>query len=360
MTKAKIAIAGAGVYGATTAIRLAEQGHDVHLFDPLGVLNAASAINQFRIHSGYHYPRSPETIGETMEARQEFMDTFAPAIVRTSQHYYAIPHEGSQTQPDLFERVMAEHKISARPCRPPWMNFDFIDKCYEVDEQIYDPEILRDELTKKIEALGIDFNKSEFTPAMRPDYDFVVWATYGLGPSRGLFSSIKFQVAEKILIQLPKQLQHVSLVVIDGPFTAFDPYGNSERSLWGSAKNTNHWTTTDPKEPIPEQYVPLLNRPSFAPIAWTRFEAMRQDAILAVPASAEAVYLGSRFTVRVVENNPIQDRRTLYVQETAPGEIHIFSGKVVGAVKAARLVSERIAKGQRSGSQRGASGNATR
>ena len=32
------------------------------------------------------------------------------------------------------------------------MNFDFIDKCYEVDEQIYDPEILRDELTKQIEC----------------------------------------------------------------------------------------------------------------------------------------------------------------------------------------------------------------
>jgi hypothetical protein len=180
---------------------------------------------------------------------------------------------------------------------------------------------------------------------MRGDYDFVVWAVYGLGPSRGLFKSVKFQVAEKILIELPKQLQHVSLVVIDGPFTAFDPYGNSERSLWGSAKNTNHWTTTDPNEPIPEQYRPLLNGPSFEPIAWTRFEAMRQDAILAVPASAEAKYLGSRFTVRVVENNPIQDRRTLYVQETSPGEIHIFSGKVVGAVKAARIVSEMIAKG---------------
>ena len=67
--------------------------------------------------------------------------------------------------------------------------------------------------------------------------------------------------------------------------------------------------------------------------------------MLAVPASAEAKYLGSRFTVRVVENNPVQDRRTLYVQETAPGEIHIFSGKVVGAVKAARLVCERVAGG---------------
>ncbi len=60
--RAKVAVAGAGVYGANIAISLAEAGHDVHLFDPLGVLRAASAINQYRIHSGYHYPRSPETI----------------------------------------------------------------------------------------------------------------------------------------------------------------------------------------------------------------------------------------------------------------------------------------------------------
>ena len=52
---------------------------------------------------------------------------------------------------------------------------------------------------------------------MRADYDFVVWATYGLGPSRGLFKSVKYQVAEKILIRLPQQLQGVSLVVVDGP-----------------------------------------------------------------------------------------------------------------------------------------------
>ena len=343
MPKSKIAIAGAGIYGATTAIRLAEQGHEVHLFDPIGILNAASGINQFRIHSGYHYPRSPETIEETMGARAEFLETFAPAIVRNSHPYYAIPHEGSQTPPELFEKVMGEHKISLKPCRPEWMNFDFIDKCYEVEEQIYDPEVLRDLLATQIRAHGITFKQQSFASHMRGEYDYIVWATYGLGPSRGLFKSVKYQVAEKILIRLPKQLQGVSLVIVDGPFTAFDPYGSSERSMWGSAKHSNHWTTTDPDEPIPEQYRSLLNGPGFAPISWTRHEAMRKDAMLGVPASAEAEYLGSRFTIRVVENNP-QDRRTLYVQETTPGEIHIFSGKVVSAVKAARLVSEKIAQ----------------
>src|SRR6185437_2329531 len=76
--RAKVAVAGAGIYGATIAIRLAEQGHNVRLFDPLGILRGASAINQFRIHSGYHYPRSPETITETLEARAEFTAAFAP------------------------------------------------------------------------------------------------------------------------------------------------------------------------------------------------------------------------------------------------------------------------------------------
>jgi hypothetical protein len=44
----------------------------------------------------------------------------------------------------------------------------------------------------------------------------------------------------------------------------------------------------------------------------------------------------------VVEDHPASDRRILYVQEGAPGEFHIFSGKVVSAVKAARLICERI------------------
>jgi len=340
----KIAVAGAGIYGSAVAIRLAERGHHVTLFDPLGVLRAASAINQFRVHSGYHYPRSPETIEETLEARAEFLQAFAPAIVRSSRHYYAIPREGSQTPPALFESVMSRHRIPFTSCRLDWMNFDFIDRCYQVEEEIYDPGALRGLLEDRIRALAIPFERRSFTPAERGAFDFVVWATYGLGYSRGIFPAAKYQVAEKILIDLPPALQGVALVVIDGPFTAFDPYGNSSRSQFGSAKHTNHWTTRDSAEPIPELYARLLNRPEFEPVEFTRFEAMRRDASLAVPRAAEARYLGSRFTLRVVEDNPAEDRRTLYLIESSPRELHIFSGKVVSAVKAARLVEERVAR----------------
>ena len=342
---AKIAIAGAGIYGATAAIRLAEQGHRVTLFDPLGIMQAASAINQYRVHSGYHYPRSPETIRETLEARAEFIAAFAPAIVRNSRHYYAIPREGSRTPPDEYENIMRSHGLALRTCRPEWMNFDFIDRCYEVDENIYDPDALRVVIESRIKALGITFERRSFSGDARPDYDFVIWATHGLGPSRDVFKGAKYQVAEKILIELPPQLRGIGLVIVDGPFTAFDPYGSSTRSLFGSAKHTNHWTTTDPEEPVPARYAELLNRAEFTSFTDTRFAAMRAECCLAVPGAKDAKYLGSRFTMRVVEDNPQQDRRILYVQDGRPGEIHIFSGKVVSAVKAARLVCEKIANG---------------
>ena len=342
--KAKIAVVGAGIYGSYTAIRLAETGHAVELFDPLGILSAASQINQFRIHSGYHYPRSPETIRETQEARGEFLSAFAPAIVQNSQNYYAIPKEGSLTSREDYEAIMARHGLPLRSSKPAWMDFGFIDKCYEVQESIYDPLALREMLESRLRASGVPFRRQPYDPALRGEYDFVIFATYGLGPSRGVFRIAKYQVAEKILVSMPEALRGIALVIVDGPFTAFDPYGNSSWSQFGSAKNTNHWTTKDPDEPVPEPYARILNRPSFEPVPFTRFEAMRSDACLAVPLAKDAVYRGSRFTLRVVEDNPLEDRRTLYLEEKLPGEIHIFSGKVVSAVKAARLLCERVAR----------------
>jgi hypothetical protein len=342
--KRKVAVAGAGIYGATAAIRLAEQGHDVSLFDPLGILQAASAINAGRIHAGYHYPRSLQTIAEVLAAKGEFLTEFAPAIVWNSRNYYAIPKDGSRTPAADYETLMASAGLPLRACRPEWMDFDYIQSCYQVDEYVYDPDALRELVTARIGERSIRFVQHEYRKELRGEFDFIVWATYGLGNSRALFRSVKTQVAEKALIELPPALRGLAVVVVDGPFTAFDPYGSTEFSMFGSAKHTNHWSSVDPTEPIPDCYRAVLHKPVFQPVTFTRFEAMKADCCLAIPGAKEAVYRGSRFAIRVVEDSPEDDRRTLYVKETDPGELHIFSGKVVSAVKAARLVCEAVTR----------------
>lgn len=135
-----------------------------------------------------------------------------------------------------------------------------------------------------------------------------------------------------------------SLVVVDGPFTAFDPYGESEYSQFGSAKFTNHWTTSNPEEPIPGKYRAFINAPSFKPIEFTHFQNMVEEAKLAVPLCEKAKYIGSRFTLRLVEDDPSTERRVLRINKQDEKTFHIFSGKVVSAVKAADIIQKMILK----------------
>ena len=98
---------------------------------------------------------------------------------------------------------MRTHGLPLHACRPDWINFEYIDQCYEVEENIYDPDLLRAVIESRLNALGIKCEQDVFLPEMRGEYDFVVWATYGMGASRDIFKIAKYQVAEKILIALP-------------------------------------------------------------------------------------------------------------------------------------------------------------
>ena len=338
-----VAVAGAGIYGSAIAIDLAERGCAVTLFDPLGIMEAASAINQYRVHRGYHYPRSSETIREVLDARGAFIAAFREAICSGTEHYYAMPHQGSRLDPDAFEMIMAAHGLPLENCRPAWMDFGYIARCWRVAEEVYDPDLLRSLILARLAAARVDFVNTKIAEDAPTAFDHVVYATYGgSGSHAHLFPAVRFQVAEKVLIELPETLQRRAIVVVDGPFTAFDPYGVGRYSLFGSARHTNHWETTDTNFTLPLRYRDLLNGRDFVPVPFTRFEEMRQDCALAIPDAVRARYVGSRFTMRVVENDRATDKRILHIARSGANVIHVFSGKVVSAVTAARRVSEMI------------------
>jgi hypothetical protein len=339
----KVAIAGAGIYGSTIAIKLARNGVKVTLYDPLGILCAASVINQLRVHRGYHYPRSKDTINEILEARNEFINEFKDAIVKDTRNYYAIPYEGSFTSAEEYEKVCDTYSLPLEHERPEWINFDFIQKCYLVAECIYDPIVLKSLIEEKIKSLNIRLVKEYCLDEYKSDYDFMIWATYGIsGSHMCLFEKCELQVAEKILIRLPPELHKKSLVIVDGPFTAFDPYGNSQYFQFGSARHTNHWCTSDIEEQIPTKYAGIINAPTYDPVVFSNFNKMVDDAKKAVPLCANAEYIGSRFTLRLVEDDPDTDKRILYIKQSDDRTFHVFSGKVVSAVKAANIMVEKI------------------
>ena len=64
----KIAIIGGGFYGVYLAYKLSKNKKiKVDLFEKNNLILKETAIrNQYRLHTGYHYPRSLETIQQTI------------------------------------------------------------------------------------------------------------------------------------------------------------------------------------------------------------------------------------------------------------------------------------------------------
>ena len=83
----KIAIIGGGIFGVTTAIRLS-RNHDVDLFEQNSdILQSASGINQYRLHRGYHYPRSTDTAISAKNSELFFKNDFLILELRIVASY---------------------------------------------------------------------------------------------------------------------------------------------------------------------------------------------------------------------------------------------------------------------------------
>src|SRR3989338_2676983 len=91
-----VAVIGGGFFGVMTAIKLAERGFKVTIFErKADILYEASYINQNRMHMGYHYPRSFETAMSSFIFQKAFCNMFREAVVEDFDHYYCVAKKGS-------------------------------------------------------------------------------------------------------------------------------------------------------------------------------------------------------------------------------------------------------------------------
>ena len=159
----KIAIVGAGIYGVLTAIELSKvKSFSIDLFDEKGLLAGASSINQFRIHRGYHYPRSQETLNQIANATEEFNQLFSSSIVKPKSSLYAISKTDSKTTPNEFENFCTLNKLPFKESRPDWINFNAISHAYQVDESLYNPVAIASQLTGSLQKTRVNFYMSDF------------------------------------------------------------------------------------------------------------------------------------------------------------------------------------------------------
>ena len=337
----KALVVGGGIFGTTSAVALAHDGYQVELHEELDdIMRAASDINQYRLHKGYHYPRSKETAQECLDGLKTFKRKYEDCVVNGNiEHYYAISSEDSFISPDeyttfLDEMGLSYEKVESLP------NTDIMIKA---DEELFDNWQLYESVREKLWSSGVEVLKNKTTT--KDDFkgfDVVVVATYAkLNDLLDNKREYQFEVCEKPVVRLPRKYEGKSIVIMDGPFMCLDPYGDNH--VLGNVVHAIHETNVGEKPIVSEELKPYLNKGVISKPEITNIDKFIETGKRFFKDFEKLRHVGSMYTIRtVLKNREQDDARPTLVNHEGDNVYSLFSGKIDTCVDAANELIRRI------------------
>lgn len=330
----RVAVIGAGVFGAVAAVDLARAGCSVDLYEARGdILDGATARNQARLHAGYHYPRSDATARAALLAAPMFAGRF-PAAVRSAVHHYVIADD-SWVSGEQYLAFLDRLGLPYDVVEPDQVHHAQV--TVRVPEAFVDVPILRRLLRRDLHAAGVTIYPNCWCEPPMAGYDLTVVATYGQPWVRPL----RYEVCEVALLEVGRYADQ-SFVVLDGEYVSLDPHHGGRHALYDVAHSV-HAAHVGYAPVVPDAYVGLLDAlgPRVTPLSnvdLMRKSASRHLAGLDPHGRGVSIYAGSLFSVRAVlpDVDETDERPTLV--ERDGDVISILSGKICTAVTAAREV----------------------
>lgn len=348
MHKANVAVVGGGIFGCTAAHIISRAGHKVTLFEQHhDIMLCASHTNQRRLHRGYHYPRSHDTVVSLSRSIESFKREYCEAVYNCDESLYCIARDGSLVTSDDYIKFCNEHELPISIItNHPLVNHMTVDLIVRVEEQMFDYTTLKKIVTSKLSDSQVTIKtSSRFTDDMRSRYDIVVNATYAR--LNELTTDLKrreyqFEICEKIAVEVPKVLDSKSIVILDGPFCCIDPMGrDTHLSQLGHvvhavrSVNVGHTFLNAASYKIDSAMTRDISHSKF-----NNFISGLRDFI---PAAAGCQYVGSHYTVRAVQPYvDSTDQRPTVVDWVSDRQVNLFSGKIDTCVSAAEDILKEI------------------
>jgi len=336
----RVAVLGGGLFGCTAAAHAARLGHEVHLFEAKPkLMQGATSCCYYRLHRGYHYPRSPETGRESLEAEASFRAEYGKAVIDGGQQYYAVP-DGAKVSGLQFQGFMEGLGLRHRRIdRHPLVKAEWV---FEVEEPRVDAALLAIMAGEAVEQTGVHVHVGR--PVGKLDgFDRIIVAAYA-GTNQILrrlglpMAQYKFQVVEKPIVALPAAFANTSIVVMDQ--CCVDPHQYTDCHVLGHVSATFHHENVGPEPLVPFHLLPYVERG----VVRERegYEVSRIHEVIramgdVIPAVRGCEYMGSMYAVRaLLDGQEATDARPTLVRRLSEQVAQIFSGKLGTAVVAAQ------------------------
>jgi glycine/D-amino acid oxidase-like deaminating enzyme len=314
-------IIGGGFFGLSIADYLSthlDQKNVLVLEKEADFMQRASYNNQARVHGGYHYPRSLLTGLRSQINFPRFTEDYKRAIVSDFDKYYAVAHNFSKVSARQFKifcnRIGAE--INEAPAEVTKLfNGDLIEEVFKVREYVFNSEILKQDLVKKLQKEGVELRTSitvqnvrqgtkelqvEVEDGSRYDARAVFNCAYSLiniinENSKLPIIPLKHELTEMSLIKLPTELEGKSLTVMCGPFFSFMPFPALKLHTLSHVRYTPHseWEDKPTNNRNGHDYLSSINHVS-------HYRQMVNDAARYLPLISKSEYDSSLWEIKTV------------------------------------------------------------
>ncbi len=342
-------IIGGGFYGCCLALFLRTISDRVLLVEAGDrLMDRASRVNQARIHTGFHYPRSALTAVKSMVLHRRFMEDFPDAVVDDFQMLYAVARHRSKVSAGRFFHMFRDIGTTILPAAPSQAAlFDtrYVEGVFACSEASFDFAVLRRQLGERLAREGVEIRLStEVTGLAEREQETIaalsdgseVTARYAFNITYSQINAtldlaglprarLKHELAEIALVEPPAELAGFGVTVMDGPFFSCMPYPSEKLHSLTHVRYTPHESWTDDSG---------LGTP-YCHFAGRHPESMVRHMILDgrryLPCLAAARHVKSIYDVKTVLQKNEQDdgRPILYQQRPADSRvISILGGKI--------------------------------
>lgn len=253
----KIAIIGGGFYGCYFAKKLKEKFKNkvkIEIFEKNNdLLTEAGKNNQYRLHKGFHYPRSTNTIKQTIEGSKIFVKEFRSFIDIPKENIYLI-HKKSKINFKNYLKIFNKYKIKYKILNlkkiPYIKNYNDFQGAINTNEGVILIDKLLPYLKKKIKSnckifknnkiIDIDEKKGNLLSEKKKNYenfDHIINTTY-TEPNIGnrILYKTKYELAALVKVKNPYK-KKLGITIMDGPFVSLYPC-NKSYSSFSSVKYT--------------------------------------------------------------------------------------------------------------------------
>jgi glycine/D-amino acid oxidase-like deaminating enzyme len=342
-------VIGGGFYGCCLALYLRSISARVLLVEAgEALMNRASRVNQARVHTGFHYPRSAATAVKSMLLHQRFLADFPEAVVSDFQMLYAIARRRSKVTAKKFHRMFRDMGApieAAQPGQRALFDPDMIEDVFACREFAFDHKILGRLVAERLAEAGIDVRLGTALEGLTDHRSGVIAALSDGGEVSARFAfnityaqinavlakaglpgaRLKHEVAELALIEPPRALDRIGVTVMDGPFFSAMPYPAEGLYSLTHVRYTPHDSWADNAAARdPYRHMAGLEPDS-------RYAFMRRDAQRYLPCLAEAEYRRSIYDLKtiLIKNEGDDGRPILYHRKPDDSRvISILGGKI--------------------------------